>query len=224
MGQTDSIASGTWRVGAVMGVVGDPQRGAGDIWPECCRAERGNTGGLLCEGTSTWRGRGVRHPRGRVLPGRPAWCPPVVFGRQQVGSHVSHPARPRGVRWMGRGAGGRPCCSQAASLPPAAQKNREERKALGRRAEGPAAASAHCGFSATSRARAASRPLLLLQPSWYPVAIATGGLPHWASGGGWRVDRLPEGEARSSGGGDRRLAPPALLQGPRDDLGGSSLG
>lgn len=120
-----------------MGVVGDPQRGAGDIWLECCRAERGNTSGLLCEGTSTWRGRGVRHPRGRVLPGRPAWCPPVVFGRQQVGSHVSHPARPRGVRWMGRGAGGRPCCSQAASLPPRCSKEQGGEEGPGQASRGP---------------------------------------------------------------------------------------
>lgn len=46
---THRVASGTWngwcRDGGKYGVAGDPQRGGGGVWPECCRSERGDDGG-----------------------------------------------------------------------------------------------------------------------------------------------------------------------------------
>lgn len=202
---TDGVASGTWNGwccdGVRNGVAGDPQRGGGSI----CRNVVGQSEGMTVDGGHLWGGAS-QHTHDRPCRGGSA-----VSERQQAGGAAGE--NPRVWRCEVDGAGEEGDHTAAPAQPPCPPLlRRAERKAPGRRAVGAAAGPAHCGLSAASPA--ASRPLLIRPRSWYPVAVATRGPPARSAGveGGW-LDWLPVGWARM-------LGSPALLGGPRDDLGG----
>lgn len=123
-----------------------------------------------------WWGR-ARHTRDSA-PTRGDPVVSVVFGGQGLGGDVGRPRKPEEGR-VGREGQMRDWTSRSRQPLCPRHSKEQSRRAQGRRLR---------TVASLRQARAASRPLPSLPQSWYPVAIATCGLPALGPGWWWWAD------------------------------------